>query len=290
MVKKNFTVVTERDKVALVDKSHRSISIARQAELAGIARSTVYYAPRANEPDVAAMHALDRLYTDYPFYGSRRMKLALGDEYDIYICREHVQRLMRGMGIEAIYPKPHTSAPQPGHRLYPYLLRNVPILCPNQVWSTDITYVPLEAGFCYLTVILDWFSRYVLAWELSATMETDFCVRALQSALKVATPLIHNSDQGSQYTSHEYLNALETKHIQISMDGRGRCLDNIFVERLWRSVKHEDIYLKRYPTITATYDGLSAYFPFYNQKRRHQSLKDKTPAEAYFNQKKEKTN
>lgn len=228
------------------------------------------------------MHALDTLYTAHPFYGSRRLRLALGDDYGIHICREHVQRLMRAIGIEAIYPKPHTSVPHPDHRLYPYLLRNVPIIRPNQVWSTDITYVPLEIGFCYLTVILDWFSRYVLAWELSATMEVEFCVRALKSALTRATPEMHNSDQGSQYTSNEYLNTLEEKQIQISMDGRGRCLDNIFVERLWRSVKYEDIYLKHYPTITAVYDGLGNYFPFYNQKRRHQGLKDKTPEQVYL--------
>lgn len=248
----------------------------------GIARSTVYYVPRINTADVLAMNALDKLYTDYPFYGSRKMRDALVDDYDIHICREHVQRLMRQMGIEAIYPKPHTSLPHPGHKLYPYLLRNVPIVRPNQVWSTDITYVPLESGFCYLTVILDWYSRYVLAWELSETMAVDFCVRALTSALTRATPNIHNSDQGSQYTSDEYLHTLETKNIQISMDGRGRCLDNIFVERLWRSVKYEDIYLKQYPTMTATYDGLSRYFPFYNTKRRHQGLHDRTPEQMYL--------
>ena len=274
--------MTERDKAAFIEKLHGTISIVRQAELLGIARSTVYYVPRVNSEDVRTMHALDALYTEHPFYGSRRMRFALGDDYSIHICREHIQRLMRQMGIEAIYPKKNLSLPHPGHRVYPYLLRNVPILRPNQVWSTDITYIPLDKGFCYLTVILDWYSRHVLAWELSETMEVAFCVRALQSALTRATPEIHNSDQGSQYTSHEYLNALEAKHIQISMDGRGRCLDNIFVERLWRSVKYEDIYLKQYPTITATYDGLCQYFPFYNQKRRHQSLEYKTPEEIYF--------
>ena len=265
-----------------INKSHPTVSIARQAELLGISRSTVYYVPTVDTEDIRIMQALDRLYTAYPFYGSRKMRGALTDDYGIRICREHMQRLMRQMGIEAIYPKPHTSAPHPAHRLYPYLLRNVPIIRPNQVWSTDITYVPLETGFCYLTVILDWYSRYVLAWELSATMEVAFCVRALQSALTRATPEIHNSDQGAQFTATDYLNVLETKNIHISMDGRGRCLDNIFVERLWRSVKYEDIYLKQYPTMTATYDGLSNYFPFYNGKRRHQGLNDKTPEQVYF--------
>lgn len=282
MVKKNFKNLTGRDKVSFIHKSHPTIPIARQAELIGIARSTVYYVPKVHPEDMRAMRALDELYTEYPFYGSRRLRLALGDDYGIHICREHVQRLMRAMGIAAMYPKKNLSIPHPDHRVYPYLLRNVPIIRPNQVWSTDITYVPLETGFCYLTVILDWYSRYVLAWELSTTMEVEFCVRALQSALTRATPEIHNSDQGSQYTSREYVRTLETKQIQISMDGRGRCLDNIFVERLWRSVKYEDIYLKHYRTITAVYDGLSQYFPFYNQKRRHQGLKDQTPEAVYL--------
>ena len=228
------------------------------------------------------MQALDRLYTEYPFYGSRNMRLALSDDDGIRICRDHVRRLMREMGIAALYPKPHTSLPHPGHRLYPYLLRNLAILRPNQVWATDITYVPLQTGFCYLTVILDWYSRYVLAWELSDTLDVAFCVRALTSALAHTTPEIHNSDQGAQFTAADYVNVLETHNIHISMDGRGRCLDNIFVERLWRSVKYEDIYLKHYPTIEATYDGLCQYFPFYNTKRRHQGLKNRTPEQVYL--------
>jgi len=228
------------------------------------------------------MHALDALYTTCPFYGSRRMRFALGDEYQIHICREHVQRLMRLMGIEAIYPKQHTSIPWPGHQIYPYLLKNLAICRPNQVWGTDITYVRLEDSFCYLTVILDWFSRYVVSWELSPTMETDFCARALQSALAIASPEIHNSDQGAQYTSEQYTSILKAKEIQISMDGRGRCLDNIFTERLWRSVKYEDIYLNHYRTLAETYEGLGNYFSFYNEKRRHQALEYQTPEMVYF--------
>lgn len=246
-----------------------------------MARSSVYYVPKVPVEDLNITHALDELYTKYPFYGSRRLRLALTDEYSICICREHVQRLMRLMGIEAIYPKKRTSSPAPGHRIYPYLLRNLPIIRPNQVWSTDITYVRLEDSFCYLTVILDWHSRYVLAWELSETMETTFCLRALKSALAKATPQIHNSDQGSQYTSEDYTGLLEAKAVQISMDGRGRCMDNIFTERLWRSVKYEDIYLKQYRTIDEAREGLGGYFPFYNEKRRHQSLKYQTPEAVY---------
>lgn len=228
------------------------------------------------------MRALDELFMRYPFYGSRRLQLALADECNIRICREHVQRLMRLMGIEAIYPKEKTSLPAPGHRVYPYLLRNLAIIRPNQVWSTDITYIRLEEGFCYLTVILDWYSRYVLSWELSETLEVEFCLRALRSALARAKPAIHNSDQGSQYTSLEYTSLLEAEAVQISMDGRGRCLDNIFTERLWRSVKYEDIYLKHYRTITEAYAGLGDYFTFYNHKRRHQALAYRTPEEVYM--------
>lgn len=228
------------------------------------------------------MHALDALYTRWPFYGSRRMQWALADEYGIVIGREHVQHVMRMMGIAAIYPKQHTSVPAPGHRIYPYLLRNLAIVRANQVWGTDITYVRLTHGFCYLTAIVDWFSRYVLSWEVSVTLEMDFCVTALRSALTHAIPKIHNSDQGSQYTAPSYTGILENSGVQISMDGRGRCMDNIFTERLWRSVKYEEVYLKEYRTLAEARDGLNAYFPFYNSKRRHQALGNKTPAEVYF--------
>ncbi|MBI5222343.1 MAG: IS3 family transposase [Candidatus Magasanikbacteria bacterium] len=262
-------------------KNNPKLSISRQAELLTLSRSNVYYVSRINTEELKRLRALDKTYTKYPFYGSRRLKFALEDDYRIFICREQVQRLMHILGIQAIYPRQQTSIPTPGHRIYPYLLKNLAIIRPNQVWSTDITYIPLEHGFCYLTAILDWFSRYVLAWELSETMETEFCARALKSALAKATAEIHNSDQGSQFTSLEYLGLLETNKIQISMDGRGRCLDNIFTERLWRTVKYEDIYLKTYRTIEETYEGLGKYFPFYNNKRRHQSLGYKTPAEMY---------
>lgn len=228
------------------------------------------------------MHALDALYTRWPFYGSRRMQWALADAYGIVIGREHVQRVMRMMGIAALYPKQRTSVPAPGHRIYPYLLRNLAIVHANQVWGTDITYVRLTHGFCYLTAIVDWFSRYVLSWEVSATLEMDFCVTALRSALTRAIPDIHNSDQGSQYTTPSYTEILKNSGVQISMDGRGRCMDNIFTERLWRSVKYEEVYLKEYRTLDEARDGLDGYFPFYNTKRRHQALGNKTPAAVYF--------
>ena len=228
------------------------------------------------------MHAMDKIYTRCPFYGSRRIKDALSDDYHKVVGRDHVRRLMQEMGIEAIYPKKNTSLPAPGHQIYPYLLRNLPIVRPNQVWGTDITYVRLAQGFCYLSAIMDWYSRYVVAWELSATMEKEFCMTALRSALHKAVPEIHNSDQGSQYTSSEYTNLLKDQQIQISMDGRGRCMDSIFTERLWRSVKYEEVYLKAYRTIEEAREGLEQYFPFYNNERRHQGLDGRRPQEVYF--------
>lgn len=281
MAKKNCAPLTRQNKVALINKAHPLLSIGAQAELLNISRASVYYVPHIDPENLKIMSALDELYTKRPYYGSRRLRLALADHYGILACREHVQRLMRLLGIEAIYPKKHISTPASGHKIYPYLLRNLAITRPNQVWSTDITYIRLENNFCYLTVILDWFSRYVLAWELSETMETAFCARALRSALARATPEIHNSDQGAQFTSLEYTGILAAQKIHISMDGRGRYLDNIFTERLWRSVKYEDVYLKHYRTITQAYDGLTEYFPFYNTERRHQALEDRTPETVY---------
>jgi len=202
--------------------------------------------------------------------------------YGIPLGRDHVRRLMVELGIEALYPKRKTSIAVPGHQIYPYLLKNLPIIRPNQVWGTDITYVRLEHSFCYLMAILDWFSRVVISWELSPTMKQAFCLTALRSALKRATPEIHNSDQGSQFTSNDYTDILSAQNIMISMDGRGRCMDNIFTERLWRTVKYENIYLKQYRTVDEARIGLTNYFTFYNQKRPHQSLEYKTPAQVYW--------
>lgn len=209
------------------------------------------------------------------------MRYALRNNYGIAIGRDHVRRLMKVLGIEAIYPKKNTSIPAPGHQIYPYLLHGYDIYRPNQVWGTDITYIRLAKGFCYLTAIIDWYSRYVVSWELSENMETAFCMTALRSALARGIPDIHNSDQGSQYTSQEYTNMLAARKIRISMDGRGRCMDNIFTERLWRTVKYEDIYLKQYRTIEEVHTGLTSYFPFYNEERPHQSLQYQTPGEIY---------
>jgi putative transposase len=231
------------------------------------------------------MNRIDEIYTKYPFYGSRRIKDEL-EEYDICICREHVQRLMRLMGLEAIYPKPNTSKAHPEHQKYPYLLRNITASYPNHIWGTDITYVRLESGFAYLVAYLDWYSRYVIAWELSLSMETEFCITALNHSLEMAIPCIHNSDQGVQFTDKEYIGILDSSGIQISMDGRGRCMDNIFTERLWRTVKYENIYLKSYATIKEAHAGLTEYFEFYNKKRRHQSLGRRTPEEVYLGDKK----
>ncbi len=231
------------------------------------------------------MNSIDKIYTAKPFYGSRRIKDDLKDYYDIHICREHVQRLMRLMGIEAIYPKKkfNLSENRTLHKIHPYLLKDCKIAKPNQVWGTDITYVRLEKGWAYLTAILDWFSRYVIAWELSETLESDFCVRNLKRALEVALPGIHNSDQGVQFTDKKYTGLLEDRKVQISMDGRGRCMDNIFTERLWRTVKYENVFLKSYHDPDDARAGLKDYFKFYNSKRRHQSLDNQTPESIYRN-------
>lgn len=230
------------------------------------------------------MEYIDNIFTDYPFYGSRRIRYELNQTYGIRIARDHVRRLLRVMGIETIYPraKPNTSLPHPAHRKYPYLLKGLPIIRPNHVWGTDITYVKLETGWCYLIAFIDWYSRYVISWELSDTLEIDFCLVALDLALNTATPEISNTDQGSHFTSEQFLKPLQEKNVRISMDGRGRCLDNIFTERLWRSVKYENIFLKSYRTSSEAKSGLTDYFRFYNTKRPHQSLDYQTPATIYF--------
>jgi putative transposase len=265
-----------------VDWQHPAITVARQAELLGVSRSGLYYTPRDNPEDKKLMDMIDAVYTDYPFYGSRRVRNELEDRYHVAICRGHVQRLMRLMGIEAIYPKPKTSAASPEHTKYPYLLRNITASYPNHIWGTDITYVRLEEGWAYLVALIDWYSRYIISWELSRTLEIDFCLENLASALALAVPAIHNSDQGSHFTSPRYTDLLTTHGIHISMDGRGRCMDNIFTERLWRTVKYENVYLKSYRTFDEARAGLAAYFFFYNNKRRHQSLNEQTPADVYL--------
>lgn len=277
--------MNHKKRTALITNDHPHISIARQTELLGISRSSVYYQPVIDEEDIRAMNAIDEIYTARPFYGSRRVRHNLKDEYGMSIGRHRIRRLMATMSLYAVYPKRrlHTSIADNSHRRYPYLLSGLTPTYPNQIWGTDITYVRLEHGWAYLTAILDWFSRYVLAWELSPTLETPFCVSTLHRALEIGTPTFHNSDQGKQFTDKTYTALLEEQNIRISMDGRGRCMDNIFTERLWRTVKYENIYLKSYQTIDEAREGLIDYFQFYNTKRRHQSLQDRTPEHVFFN-------
>lgn len=253
------------------------MSILQQCDLLGLPRSTFYYQPQPESAEnLKLLRKLDQLYMEYPFFGSRRMAVQLK------VNRKRVQRLMRILGIEALYPKPHLSRPGPGHQIHPYLLRNVEIVRPNQVWSTDITYIPMHGGFLYLTAVMDWHSRFVLSWELSNTMETGFCVAALQAAFgKGGTPEIFNTDQGAQFTAAEFQAPLKQRQILISMDGRGRCLDNVFIERLWRSLKYELIYPCDFGTVAELLAALKQYFHFYNYRRPHQSLGYKTPAALY---------
>lgn len=277
--------MTTKQKRQLVEKNNSCISILRQAELLGISRSGIYYQPKANAEEKELMNLIDRIYTDCPFYGSRKIQKELKKYHQIRIGRHRVRRLMRLMGIQAIYPKFKRNFSQADiqHKKYPYLLTGLKIAYPNHVWSADITYVRLEEGFAYLTVIMDWFSRYVLSWRLSNSLEVDFCIEALDEALNQAITEIFNSDQGSQFTTPEFTSRLQAKKIKISMDSRGRYLDNIFTERLWRTVKYENVYLKSYSTIPEAKKGLTDYFQFYNHRRLHEAINYQTPAEIYFN-------
>jgi len=266
------------DRRRLIDRAHDELSIRRQCELLGIARSGVYRAPpAANDDDLALMRRLDELFTAWPFLGSRRMTAMLRSEGGC-INRKRVQRLMRRMGIAALGPKPRTTKSAPGHKVFPYLLRGVVIDRPNQVWAADITYVPIGRGFLYLAAIMDWASRAVLAWRLSNTMDSSFCVSALEEALaRFGQPEIFNTDQGSQFTSMAFTGVLLAAGIRVSMDGRGRWMDNVFIERLWRSLKHEDIYLKGYSDGREACAGIASWLAFYNHQRPHQALQNRTP-------------
>ena len=265
----------------MVDREHLSLSIARQCALLGVARSSLYYRPReASSENLALMQAMDRQYLETPFYGSRRMRVWLAWEGRC-VSRKRVQRLMRFMGLRAIYRSPRTSRPAPEHRVYPYLLEKAKITQPNQVWAADITYLPMARGFLYLVVIMDWRSRYVVAWRLSNTLEADFCVDALREALGQGQPEVFNTDQGSQFTSLEFTQVLQEHRVKISMDGKGRYNDNIFVERLWRTVKYEEVYLKAYTNASEARRELGAYFRFYNDQRPHQALGYRPPAQVF---------
>jgi len=265
----------------LVEAGHAEISVRRQCDLLGVNRSGLYYRPVGeSEENLMLMRLIDEEYTRRPFLGSRRMMLWLRDQ-GCQVNRKRVRRLMEVMGIEAVYPKPRLSQPGEGHKIYPYLLKGVDVTRVNQVWSTDITYIRMTYGFVYLVAVMDWFSRFVLSWSLSLTMELDFSIEALKQALRRGQPEIFNSDQGSQFTSQKFTSELETRGVAISMDGRGRCFDNIFIERLWRSLKYEEIYLRDYALVPEARAGIGNWFRFYNQQRRHQSLGYRTPAELY---------
>lgn len=266
----------------LVERASAELSLSTQAQLLSVSRSSLYYRPvPPSAEEIALKHRIDAIYTESPFYGSRRVTAQLRRE-GVLVNRKAVQRHMREMGLEAIGPGPAGSKRQPGQQIYPYLLRNLAITRPNQVWGIDITYIRLRHGWMYLVAMLDWYSRYVVSWELDQTLEIDFVLAAVQRALKVAQPSIVNSDQGSHFTSGQYLSLLQAAGTQISMDGKGRALDNIFTERLWRTVKYENVYLQDYSCPREAHVGIGAYLEFYNQRRPHQSLDYRTPAEVYF--------
>lgn len=282
------------DLSVLIEPEHPLLTVTRQVELLGLQRQTYYYRPVVNETTQALlkrdMDAVDAIYTDYPFYGSRRMRLELLDRYGIDLGRKRIRKVMKLLGLEAIGPKLNTSKPGTGtgHAVYPYLLRRVKAGYPNHIWGTDITYIRTAEGYVYLVAFIDWYSRYVVSWRLSDTLQNSFVLAALKDALcfvadcGLPAPDIANSDQGSHFTSEAYTGLLEQAGIQISMDGRGRCLDNIFTERLWRSVKYEEVFPSSYQNLEEAQAGLEQYFMFYNNKRKHQSLDYRTPAQVYF--------
>jgi len=266
----------------MIDRGHE-LPLSRQGRLLELSRSSMYYEAAPTSPrDVELILLIDEIHLQYPFYGIRRIRNELRDRGH-EVGRQHVATLMKKMGIRALYPKPRLSNPNPEHKIYPYLLRGLQITRANHVWASDISYIPMAKGFCYLVAIMDWASRRVLAWRLSNTLDASFCTEALEEAIrKYGTPEIFNTDQGSQFTSDAFTDILLGNGISISMDGKGRWVDNVYVERLWRSVKYEDIHLKAYSSITEARRGLAHYFEFYNNRRRHQGLDDKTPDEVYW--------
>jgi len=283
----------------MINPKYKKISVRRQCNLLGLNRSSLYYQPRPfaresmhntgqmiipvqeTEKNLSIMKRIDELYIDHPFYGSRNMRTVLNRE-GYQVNRKRIQRLMRLMGIQAIYPKPRLSIGGQGHKIYPYLLKGLTIDRPDQVWCSDITYIRLTHGFVYLVAVMDWYSRFVLSWRLSNTLDTEFCLEALKEALDRGKPDIFNTDQGSQFTSEDHTGLLKEAGIKISMDGRGRVFDNILIERLWRTLKYQDIYIKDYQTVMELSVGLDAYFKFYNYERPHQSLGARTPARVYY--------
>jgi putative transposase len=268
-------------KRAAVEPEHKEISVARQCELLDLCRSSYYYRPVAvSAEELTLLHRLDEQYTRTPFYGVRKMTAVLRQE-GYAVNPKRVRRLLRTLGLWALVPQPGTSRPAPEHQVYPYLLRGMAIERVDQVWSTDITYIRLRSGFAYLAAVLDWYSRYVVSWALSNSLEVGFCLEVLEAALARSRPEIFNSDQGAQFTSPAFTGRLLAAGVRISMDGRGRALDNVFVERLWRSVKYEEVYLRDYGGMKDAQRGLGEYFPFYNEQRPHQALGYRTPATVY---------
>ena len=268
----------------MIDREH-GLSVSRQAKVLGISRGSVYYLPQpTSDADLALMRRMDELHLEYPFAGSRMLKGLLQAEGH-KVGRLHVSTLMKRIGLEALYRRPNTSKPAPGHKVYPYLLRNLPVVRPNQVWAMDITYIPMSRGFVYLAVVVDWFSRKVLAWKLSITLSADFCIEALEEALsRHGRPDIFNTDQGSQFTSADFIKVLKAAKIAISMDGKGAWRDNVFVERLWRTVKYEEVYLRAYTSVSEARASIGRSLGFYNRTRPHSSLGGQTPDQAYFHQ------
>ncbi len=271
----------------LIDRSHtEALSIQRQCDLLGISRSTFYYDPvPASERDLAIMRAIDELHLDYPFFGYRRLsshlEYCLSMDY-MPVNTKMIRRLMKIMDIQTLYPKRNLSKRNPDHQVFPYLLRNVPITHVRQVYSTDITYVPMAKGFMYLTAVIDWHSRFILAWRLSNTLNTDFCLQVVQEAFeKYGIPEIFNTDQGCQYTSKDFVKLIKDHKVKLSMDGKGRALDNVFIERAWRNTKQEHIYIYAHETGSDLHKGLDQYYKFYNYKRKHQALNDRTPNEVF---------
>jgi len=274
----------------MVDRRHPSLSVVRQCILLDISRSGLYYQPKEiSEEDLALMKLIDRQYLATPFYGARKIAAWLKKQ-EYGVNRKRVRRLMRTMGLKAIYRRPRTSQPAPGHKIYPYLLSGMKITRPNQVWASDITYIPMARGFLYLVAIIDWYSRYVLSWRLSNTLDAGFCIEALQEALRKGKPEIFNTDQGSQFTGEAFTGLLEQYGVRISMDGKGSYNDNLFIERLWRTVKYEEVYLKAYENGRDARACIGDYFRFYNTKRPHQALGYRTPAEVFTTTPVEATN
>jgi putative transposase len=275
-LKKNL-VSSTKDLKTLIERKHRQLNISDQCKLLGLPRSSYYHEELPEEDyNLFLMHKIDELYTEHPTLGSRMMCSTLMMK-GYQVNRKRIQRLMGIMGLEAIYCKPRTSVSNPAHKVYPYLLRNLPINKVNQVWSIDITYIRLIGGFMYLVAVLEWYSRYVLSWEISNSLTTDFCINALEKALQIGKPEIFNSDQGAQFTDVTFTSILNYNNIKISMDGRGRALDNVFIERLWRTLKYEDIYLKDYSNAQELRSGVEKYFNYYSYERPHSSLDNKTP-------------